>query len=103
AVTNILQARAVPIANVTWPAANGVQYQPESTTNLTTWNTNFPVVTGNGTTASVVFPLTNSSTFFRVYVPPVVVVPPTGVQQVASGTTNAIGLAWVGSSTPGVT
>ena len=65
AVTNVLQVGTVPIADVTWPTTSGVQYQPESTTNLQTWNTNFPVVTGNGGTGSVLFPLTNNSTFFR--------------------------------------
>ena len=103
AVTNVLQVGALPIAEVTWPAADGVQYQPESSINLQTWNTNFPAVTGNGGTGSVLFPLTNNSTFFRIYVPPVVITPPGNVQQIASGTTNAIGLAWTASSTPGVT
>jgi len=101
-VTNVLKIGTVPIADVTWPTTSGVQYQPESTTNLQTWNTNFPAVTGDGGTSSLQFPLTNNSTFFRVFVPPVVVMPPTDVQQVASGMTNAIGLAWDGSSTPGV-
>ncbi len=103
AVTNILKVGTLPIADVTWPTTTSVQYQPESTIDLTTWSTNFPVVTGSGTTASIVFPLTNSLTFFRLYIPPVAILPPTGVQQVASGITNAIGLAWTGSSTPGVT
>jgi CxxC motif-containing protein (DUF1111 family) len=103
AVTNVVQVGTVPIAEVTWPTTSGVQYQPESTTNLENWNTNFPVVTGDGNTDSAMFPLLNNSTFFRVCIPPVVIVPPTDVQQVASGTTNAIGLAWTGSTTPGVT
>jgi CxxC motif-containing protein (DUF1111 family) len=101
--TNVLSVGTIPIADVIWPTANGVQYQPESTTNLQIWNTNLPVITGNGGMSSLQFPLTNNSTLFRVYVPPVVVMPPTDVQQVASGMTNAIGLAWNGSSTPGVT
>ncbi|HEY1789418.1 MAG TPA: di-heme oxidoredictase family protein, partial [Verrucomicrobiae bacterium] len=103
AATNVMQAGTAPIAEITWPTTSGVQYQPETSINLQTWSTNIPAITGNGGTSSVVFPLTNNSTFFQVYVPPVVVMPPTEVQQVASGTTNAIGLAWIGSSTPGVT
>src|ERR1700733_13598882 len=102
AVTNVLSVGTMPIADITWPTVNGVQYQPESTTNLQIWNTNLPVIIGSGGTNSLQFPLTNNSTFFRVFVPPVVVMPPTDVQQVASGMTNTIGLAWDGSSTPGV-
>jgi CxxC motif-containing protein (DUF1111 family) len=105
AVTNVLQVGTLPVANVTWPTTMGTQYQPEATTNLTagTWATNFPVVVGNGGTNSVMFPLTNNPSFFRLYIPPVVILPPSSLQQIISGFTNAIGLAWTASSTPGVT
>jgi CxxC motif-containing protein (DUF1111 family) len=41
--------------------------------------------------------------FFRVATPPVVILPPTNLQQIASGFTNGIGLTWTASPTPGVT
>ena len=47
--------------------------------------------------------MTNNPLFFRLYIPPVVILPPANLQQVVSGTTNAIGLAWTASATPGVT
>ena len=65
------------------------------------WNTNFPLVVGDGTTKSFLAPMTNSATFFRLLIPPVVVLPPTNLHQVPSGTTNAIGLAWTASTSPG--
>ena len=104
-VTNILAVASLPVAQISWPSAVGVQYYPESTTNLTagTWTNNFPMVTGDGTTKSFLAPMTNSATFFHLRIPPVVVLPPTNLQQVPSGTTNAIGLTWTASTSPGVT
>ena len=105
AMTNVLQVGSYPVASVIWLTVVGTQYQPESTTNLVLgiWNTNYPMIIGNGSTNSILFPMTNSPMFFRVYTPPVVILPPTGLLQIASGSTNAIGLAWTASSTPGVT
>jgi CxxC motif-containing protein (DUF1111 family) len=104
-VTNIIQVASQPTAQIIWPTTLGTQYQPESTTNFAAgiWNSNFPVVIGDGDTNSIQLPMTNNSVFFRLYVPPVVILPPTGLEQIISGTTNAIGLAWTGSATPGVT
>ncbi len=104
-VTNVLQVATLPVASINWPTTPGTQYQPESTTSLAAgiWNSNFPVVIGDGGTNSILFPMTNSPLFFRLYVPPVVILPPVNLQQIVSGTTNAIGLAWTASATPGVT
>jgi CxxC motif-containing protein (DUF1111 family) len=103
-VTNIVQAASQPTARISWPTTSGTQYQPELTTSLAAgiWNSNFPVVIGDGGTNSILFPLTNNPLFFRLYVPPVVILPPANLQQIVSGTTNAIGLAWTASATPGV-
>jgi CxxC motif-containing protein (DUF1111 family) len=104
-VTNVLQVVSQPVANVTWLTTIGTQYHLESTANLALgiWNTNYPVIIGDGNTNSLLFPMTNNPAFFRVYIPPVVVLPPAGLQQIASGSINAIGLAWTASATPGVT
>jgi beta-glucanase (GH16 family) len=104
-VTNILAVTSLPTAQISWPSTLGVQYFPESTTNLpaATWNTNFASVFGDGTTKSFLAPMTNSAMFFHLRIPPVTVQPPTNLQQVPSGTTNAIGLAWTASVSPGVT
>src|SRR3974390_370587 len=67
------------------------------------WNRNFAMVTGDGTTKSFQVSMVNDATFFRVRIPPVVILPPSNLQQVPSGTTNAIGLTWNASTSPGVT
>lgn len=105
AATNVLQVAILPVAQISWPSISGVQYFPESTTNVTagTWGTNFPMIVGDGTTKSIMAPMTNSAMFFRLDIPPVVVLPPTSLHQVPSGSTNAIGVAWSASLSPGVT
>ncbi len=105
AVTNILPVAMLPVAQISWSSISGVEYQPESTTNLGAglWNTNFPVIAGDGGTKSFLIPMTNSATFLRLLIPPVVVLPPSNLQSVPSGTTNAIGLTWNASTSPGVT
>ena len=105
AVTNILQAAVSPVAQISWPSTSGMAYQPECTTNLEsgTWNTNYPMITGNGGTESFLTPMTNSAMFYRLIIPPVVVLPPSNLQQVPSGTTNSIALTWNASTSPGVT
>ncbi len=104
-VTNILPVTSQPVGKVSFLTVSGTQYQPESTTNLVlgSWVTNYPVIMGDGGTDTVQFLLTNDPMFFRVAVPPVVIQPPSNLQQIASGFTNAIGLAWTASPTPGVT
>ncbi len=104
-MTNILQVATLPAVQISWPSGSGVEYQPESTTNLGagSWITNLPMIAGNGGTLSFLIPMTNSATFLRLLIPPVVVQPPSNLQQVPSGTTNAIGLTWNASVSPGVT
>jgi len=103
--TNVLAPVVQPVAIVTWPTTAGTQYQPLSSTNPAAgnWNSNYSVVTGNGSTQSISFPLTSYPTFFQVRVPAAVIQPPPAVQQTPSGVTNAIGLAWASSPTMGVT
>jgi beta-glucanase (GH16 family) len=103
--TNTLSVAILPVAQISWPSTSGMEYQPESTTNLGAglWSTNFPVIAGDGSTKSFLIPMTGGATFFRLLSPPVVVLPPSNLQQVPSGTTNAIGLTWNASTSPGVT
>jgi CxxC motif-containing protein (DUF1111 family) len=105
AVTNVLQVTSLPVANVTWPSTSGVQYFPESTTDLVAgpWTNNFGMIVGNGGTMSIMAPMTNNAGFFRLRIPPVAVLPPTNLHQVPSGSTNAISVAWTPSASPGVT
>lgn len=104
-VTNILPVAIQPVANVSWATISGTQYQPEWATNLDggNWASNIPIVTGDGNVDSVMVPMTNNPLFIRLYVPPVVILPPENLEQIVSGTTNAIGLDWTASTTPGVT
>ena len=104
-VTNILAVAMLPVAQISWPSTSGIEYQPESTTNLGagSWSTNFTLVVGDGSTESFLTPMTNSARFLRLLIPPVVVLPPSNLQQVPPGTTNAIGLTWNASTSPGVT
>ncbi len=104
-VTNILSVASQPVVKVNWPTVSGIQYQPMATTNLGLgiWNSNFPMVIGDGGIHSILFALTNNPLFFRLYIPPIVILPPTNLEQIASGFTNAIGLAWTASATAGVT
>ena len=104
AVTNILAVSSLPMVQISWPGAVGVQYFLQSTTNLAGgWTTNYPMFTGNGTTLSFLAPMTNRAMFFRLQIPPVVVLSPTGLQQVPTGTTNSVALDWTASASPGVT
>jgi CxxC motif-containing protein (DUF1111 family) len=104
-VTNVLPVASLPIANVTWPSTSGVQYFPQILTGQVSgaWTDSLPAIVGDGTTQSIMFPMTNTATFVRLRIPPVVVLPPTNLHQVPSGTTDAIGVAWTASASPGVT
>jgi CxxC motif-containing protein (DUF1111 family) len=103
--TNTLAVTVQPVAQVSWPTTSGTLYYPEASLNLAvgSWVTNAPMVTGDGTTHSLLFPMTNNPEFFRLYTPPVVILPPSSLQQTVSGSTNAIGLAWIASPSSGVT
>ncbi|HEV2327833.1 MAG TPA: family 16 glycosylhydrolase [Verrucomicrobiae bacterium] len=104
-VTNIVVAATLPVVQISWASASGVLYQPESTINPAAgpWNMNYQEVSGNGGTESFLSPITNSATFYRLATPPVVVQPPSNLQQSPSGTTNSIVLTWNASTSPGVT
>jgi beta-glucanase (GH16 family) len=104
-VTNILHVATLPAAQISWPSTAGVQYYPETTTALATmpWTNNFPMIAGDGTTKSIMAPMTNIAMFFHLRIPPVVVLPPTNLHQFPLGSTNAIGLAWTASLSPGIT
>ena len=104
-VTNVLQVTSLPFANVTWPSMSGVEYFPQKLTGQVsgTWTDSLPAVVGDGTTKSIMFPMTNSATFVRLRTPPLTVLPPTNLHQIPSGSTNAISVAWTPSATPGVT
>ena len=104
AATNVLAVATMPVANVTWPSTSGVQYFPQIlTSQVGAWTDSLPAIVGDGTTKSIMFPMTNTATFVRLRTPPVVVLPPTNLHQVPSGSTGAIGVAWTASLSPGVT
>ena len=105
AATNILPVTVSPVAQISWPSTSGIVYQPESTTNLVAgpWNTNFPMIVGDGGTKSFLTLMTNNATFLRLLIPPIVVQPPSNLHQVPSGTTNTIDLTWTASGSTGVT
>lgn len=103
-ITNILQVASQPIAKISWPTSSGTQYQPESTTQLTSgiWTNIVPVVLGDGSIKGFTLPMTSQGKFIRLQSPTVVLLPPTNLRTIASGATNAISLAWTASSTPEV-
>jgi len=104
-VTNVLPVTPLPVVNMSWLSTLGVQYYPETTANLAAgvWSDTLGMITGDGGTKSIMVPMTNNTGFFRLRIPPVVVLPPANLHTVVSGSTNAIGLAWTASPTPGVT
>ncbi len=104
ATTNILQVTSQPVARISWPTVPGTPYQPEATTPLApgSWTNILPVIVGDGGTKAFMLPMTRNEEFIRLQSPPGVVLPPTNLRTVASGVTNAIGLAWTASPTPGV-
>ncbi|MGH8024390.1 MAG: hypothetical protein ACRED1_12450, partial [Limisphaerales bacterium] len=77
AVTNVLPVAVQPVACISWPTASGAHYQPEFTTRLSaeTWMTNFPVIIGDGGIDSFMISMTNDAGFFRLQIPPIVVMP----------------------------
>ncbi|HMJ92195.1 MAG TPA: di-heme oxidoredictase family protein [Candidatus Acidoferrum sp.] len=102
--TNILQATIQPVARISWLTIAGAEYQPESSGALGsgTWTNFLPMIIGDGGTKSFLVPMTRSREFIRLQSPSVVLLPPTNLRVIAAGVTNAIGLAWNASSTPGV-
>jgi len=102
--TNILQVAIQPVARISWPTEPGVEYQPEATASLGfgTWTNLVPAITGDGGTRALMVPLSRQQEFIRLRSPTVVLLPPTNLRVVGAGVTNAIGLAWTASPTPGV-
>ena len=101
--THFLPVTPQPVAKISWPSTVGTQYQPVSTTDLSTWSNLLPAITGDGGTKTIMVPMTRSAEFFRLEVPVAVVAPPVNLHTIASGPANAIGLAWDVSPTSGVT
>ena len=102
--TNVLAVSTLPMANISWLSGNGVLYYAESSTNPAAgwWTNSVGLVVGNGGTESFMAPMTNSAMFWRLDTPPISNAPPTNLQQVPSGSSNAIGLAWTASVSPGI-
>ena len=103
--TNVLQVATLPMVSISWLSTNALPYYAESTTNPATgpWTNNFGLFVGNGGTESFLAPMTNSAMFFHLRIPALTNLPPTNLHQVPSGSTDAIGVAWTASLSPGVT
>ncbi len=103
AQTNFLTATAQPVVRISWPTTAGAQYQPVSTSDLSTWSNLLPAITGDGGAKAITVPMTQSAEFFRLEMPVPVVAPPVNFRTVSSGPANAISLAWDVSPSSGVT
>jgi CxxC motif-containing protein (DUF1111 family) len=70
-VTNILQVAAQPAARISWPSTSGIQYQPQTTTNLALdiWSNFFSTIVGDGGVKSVILPMTHGGEFVRLQMP----------------------------------
>ena len=105
--TNILPVAIRPVVKISWVTTSGTQYQPQLNTNLIAgaWTNFLPAISGDGGSKAITIPMTGSGDgqYVRVQTPSVVILPPTNLHTIASGVTNAIGLVWTASSTPGVT
>jgi len=75
--TNVLQVAAQPTARISFLSASGIEYFPESSTNLTSgsWTSNSPTILGDGGVKSVMVSMTNQSAFVRLRIPSAVVAP----------------------------
>ena len=102
--TNILPGTTQRVARISWLTTSGVQYQPQSNTNLTSgsWLDILPAIVGDGGTKAILFPMMGERGFVRVQSPMQPVLPPTNLHTIASGSADAVGLAWSVSPTPGV-
>lgn len=102
--TNILQVAVQPSVQISWPTIAGTDYQPESaiTVGSSTWTPFSSNIVGDGGTKSFLLPMTNQQRFIRLQSPSLGVQPPSNFRVIVAGVTNAIGLAWNASSTPGV-
>src|SRR5205814_2134180 len=68
ATTNILPAASERVAKISWPTTSGIQYRPQSNTNLVsgTWTSFGPVILGDGGTKAILFPMARDGDFVRV-------------------------------------
>ncbi len=100
------------IAIVRWPTMDGVTYQPQTTSDLSSgqWNDLAPVM-GDGSIRSANAPLTGNATFFRLrYHSPVPpdpgapseLEPAAGVRAIPTGLPGTLMLAWDASPGPNV-
>lgn len=99
---NTIPLTPQPVIKVSWPSTNGVSYQPETTTNFSSWIP-LPAVLGNGSTQTFTVPQTNPAEFYRLGLPEEIVAPPSNLQTPNSGPIDSISLTWTASTTPGVT
>ena len=102
--TNVLQVVIQPVARISWPTTVGTEYQAESSATLGsgTWTGILPMMVGDGGTKSFLAPMMRHQEFIRLQSPSVGVQPPTNLRVIVAGITNAVGLAWNTSPTPGV-
>jgi CxxC motif-containing protein (DUF1111 family) len=103
AETRALPVIRRPVVSLSWPSSAGILYQPVATTDLRTWNPMSPAITGDGGLKSLTVPMDKPAEFFRLEIPPTLVLPPAGLQAVASGIPGAIRLTWTASTTGSVT
>ncbi len=101
--TNILPVTSQAAVRISWPTVAGMQYQPKSSTNLTTgsWANAAPLIAGDGTIRELVLPVSGDAVFVRLLISQVVS-PPTDLHSATSGKVNTISLVWTASSTSGV-
>jgi CxxC motif-containing protein (DUF1111 family) len=102
--TNILPGTTQRVARISWLTIAGVEYQPQTKTDLGagSWTDVPPVIVGDGAAKAILFPVTGDRAFVRVQSPLPPVLPPTNLHTIASGSAEAVGLAWSASPTPGV-
>jgi len=88
---------------LSWTAAAGSRYEPQSSPDLVTWTSLAPELAGDGQIRSLIVPLSRATEFFRLRVTPIAVEAPTNIRVVTANQADAIGLAWDASPTAGVT
>ncbi|HEV2693621.1 MAG TPA: MBG domain-containing protein, partial [Verrucomicrobiae bacterium] len=104
--TNITATVAGNQITLAWPSDHrGWILQAQTNRMNVGISTNWVSVPGSDTNIQAVITIdpANPTVFFRLRTPPAPVQPPASLQTVSSGTTNAIGLSWTASPSPGVT
>jgi CxxC motif-containing protein (DUF1111 family) len=69
--TNVLPAATQPTARISFTSSPSIQYQPETTSNLSSgaWTALSPMIVGDGAAQSIMVPMTNMAAFFRLRIP----------------------------------